>query len=397
MEKVEVFMLGRFMILADGEDIIPKLGNSKKKLALLQFLLLNRDTSISNYQLFESIWPGEENTNPESSLKTLISRLRQNLKDVGMDKVIVTRHGAYQWNDDLNADIDISRFDELCHEVLEFTQLTEDNEAAFNEIIHLYQGDLLSGYDTETWIVPKSVYYRNLFLKSLYHYIDLLEKAKRSSDVIHVARRGLDVDKFDSKLNLSLMTALLDMGMKNEAMSHYNYTVNLHYTQLGSTPSTEILSFYKDLVKVDNDSTASLDIICQNLQNDEGEDTTAFVCDYSIFKDIYKLNMRNLERLNITIFLGLITIMPADQKESADLLLLDKVMDMFLDVLKHNLRKGDTISRYGPSQFAILLPAINHKTGTIAMERVKKAFYSQHTVPDFVISYKIKPIVSDPR
>lgn len=396
MAKVEIYMLGRFMIVVDGIDIVPKLGNSKKKRALLQYLLLNKDTNISNFSLFESIWPGEENANPESSLKTLISRLRQNLKDEGLDKAIITKQGAYRWNDDLDADIDIFRFEELSQKALEATELTEETEPIFDEILRLYQGDLLAGYDTETWIVPKSMYYHNTYLKVLYLQIDLLEKQQRYNDIMHLSRKGLEVDMFDSKLNLHLMTSLLELGMKNEAMSHYNYTVNLHYTQLGVTPSTEILSFYKDLVKVEHDSNASLDIICQDLQSEE-EDNAAFVCDYSIFKDIYKLNMRNLERLNITIFLGLITILPADKKEHTDLLLLDKIMEMFLDTLKHNLRKGDTISRYGPSQFAILLPAINHKTGTIAMERVKKAFYSQHSIPDFVISYKIKPIVSKPR
>lgn len=389
MAKVEIYMLGRFMIVVDGIDIVPKLGNSKKKLALLQYLLLNKDTNISNFSLFESIWPGEENANPESSLKTLISRLRQNLKEEGLDKAIITKQGAYRWNDALNADIDIFRFDELCQEALDVTELTEETEPIFEEILRLYQGDLLSGYDTETWIVPKSMYFHNIYLKVLYLQIDLLEKQQRYNDIMHLSRKGLEVDMFDSKLNLHLMTSLLELGMKNEAMSHYNYTVNLHYTQLGVTPSTEILSFYKDLVKVKHDSNASLDIICRDLQSKE-EDNAAFVCDYSIFKDIYKLNMRNLERLNIT-------ILPADKKEHTDLLLLDKIMEMFLDTLKHNLRKGDTISRYGPSQFAILLPAINHKTGTIAMERVKKAFYSQHSIPDFVISYKIKPIVSKPR
>ena len=133
-------------------------------------------------------------------------------------------------------------------------------------------------------------------------------------------------------------------------------------------------------------------MICQDLQSESGE-STAFVCDYSIFKDIYKLNTRNLERLNITIFLRLITVLPTEEKEHTDLLLLDKVMNLLLDALKHNLRKGDTISRYGPSQFAILLPAVNHKAGTIALERVKKAFYSQNSIPDFVIRYNIKPIV----
>ena len=238
------------------------------------------------------------------------------------------------------------------------TELTEETEPIFEEILRLYQGDLLSGYDTETWIVPKSMYFHNIYLKVLYLQIDLLEKQQRYNDIMHLSRKGLEVDMFDSKLNLHLMTSLLELGMKNEAMSHYNYTVNLHYTQLGVTPSTEILSFYKDLVKVEHDSNASLDIICRDLQSEE-EDNAAFVCDYSIFKDIYKLNMRNLERLNITIFLGLITILPADKKEHTDLLLLDKIMEMFLDTLKHNLRKGDTISRYGPSQFGD--PAPGHQ------------------------------------
>lgn len=166
------------------------------------------------------------------------------------------------------------------------------------------------------------------------------------------------------------------LGIKNESISHCNYTVNLYYTQLGVTPSTEILSFYKNLIKVEHDSNSSLDLICQGLQNDSSE-STAFVCDYSIFKDIYKLNLRNPERLNITIFLGLITVLPTEDREHIELLLLDKVMNLLLDSLKHNLRKGDAVSRYGPSQFAILLPAINHKTGTIALERIKKSVLQQ--------------------
>lgn len=393
MAKVEIYMLGRFMLLVDGIDIVPKLGNSKKKLALLQYLILNKDTAVSNHSLFESIWPGEDSANPESSLKTLISRLRQNLKSCGLDNAIITKQGAYHWNDAVEADIDIFRFDPLCQKALEMNELNRTSEPIFEEATRLYQGDLLSGYDTETWIVPKSMYYRNLYLKVLYLYIDLLEREERYSDIMPLARKGLEIDTLDSKLNLHLMTALLKLGMKNEAMSHYNYTVNLHYTQLGVTPSTEILSFYKNLIKVEHDSNSSLDLICQDLQSDSSE-STAFVCDYSIFKDIYKLNLRNLERLNITIFLGLITVLPTEDKEHTDLLLLDKVMNLLLDSLKHNLRKGDTISRYGPSQFAILLPAINHKTGTIALERVKKAFYSKHSIPDFVIRYNIKPIVS---
>ena len=33
MATIEIYMLGRFMILSNGTDIVPKLGNSKKKLS----------------------------------------------------------------------------------------------------------------------------------------------------------------------------------------------------------------------------------------------------------------------------------------------------------------------------------------------------------------------------
>lgn len=394
MTTIHIYLLGDFKILVDGTDIIPLLGNSKKKPALLQYLLLHQDTAVSNAKLFEYIWPGEYSANPESSLKTLVSRLRKQLKEVGAEQLIITKQGSYQWNSALPVYSDVHAFQTLCQKINACRQLTPEVEQDFAEVLNLYQGDLLSSFPSDSWIVPKSMYYHNLYLTTIYYYIGLLEKANRYEDILPVARRGLDIDSFDSKLNLALMTAMLNLGMKTDAMNHYNYTVNLHYTQLGITPSSDILSFYKDLVRVDHDSDTSLDIICRELQQ-EASEPTAFICDYSIFKDIYKLNMRNMERLNITIFLGLITLIPVNQSTDVNPQRMNEVMELLLDTLKSNLRKGDVISRYGPSQVALLLPAVHQDGGSIALERVKQVFYSNSSMASgYTISYKIKPIVS---
>lgn len=393
MAKIQVYLLGHFQILVDGIDIIPMLGNSKKKLALMQYLLLHQDTTISNSNLFEHIWPNEYNTNPESSLKTLVSRLRRQLKTVNADNLIITKQGSYMWNSALDIWTDVDEFQVLCHKVDLFTKLTPETEEAFNRIIELYQGDLLHGYDAESWIVPKSMYFHNMYLTTVYSYLDLLKSDGRYNDIMLTSRKALQIDQFDSKLNLALMTSMLELGMKNDAMNHYNYTVNLHYTQLGITPSSEILAFYKNLVKADYDTNTSLDIISKELQQ-EASDSTAFICEYSIFKDIYKLNMRNMERLNITIFLGLVTLLPINTNAEKNLERKNEVMDKLMTTLKYNLRKGDVISRYGSSQVAILLPAMNQEGGNIALERVKQAFYSNCAVTDYTISYKVKPILS---
>lgn len=393
MAKIQVYLLGQFQILVDGTDIIPMLGNSKKKLALIQYLLLHQDTTISNSNLFEHIWPGEYNSNPESSLKTLVSRLRRQLKSVNADNLIITKQGSYVWNSALDICNDVDEFQTLCHKASLFTKLTPETEEAFNRIIELYQGDLLHGYDSESWIVPKSMYFHNMYLTTVYSYLDLLKADGRYNNIMLTSRKALQIDQFDSKLNLALMTAMLELGMKSDAMNHYNYTVNLHYTQLGITPSSEILAFYKNLVKADHDSNTSLDMICKELMQ-EASEPTAFICEYSIFKDIYKLNMRNMERLNITIFLGLVTLLPIDINAEKKPERRNEVMDKLMTTLKYNLRKGDVISRYGPSQVAILLPAMNQEGGNIALERVKQTFYSTCAVTDYTISYKVKPILS---
>ena len=398
MSKVEVFLLGRFAITLDGEDIVPLLGNSKKKISLLQYILVNKDNHFTNFNLFEHLWPSDDSANPESSLKTLVSRLRQDLRPLGLSTLISTKQGVYQWNDAVCSDIDIYKFQALSGKVMDYTELTEAREKEFEDLLTLYQGDLLVGYDTESWIVPKSMYYHTMYLNVIYKYISLLADEGKHTEILRVTRRALEIDKFDSKLNLELMSAMLALNLKTEAMAHYNYTVNLHYTQLGTKPSEDILKFYKELIQVEHDSNATLKSITQELEQDD-EDKSAFVCDYSIFKDIYRINMRNLQRLDITIFLGVITLSNTStpSNNEADLLLLDKVMMLLQDTLKYNLRKGDTISRYGPSQFAVLLPTPNHKTGALALERVKNAFYETCSIPNFVFSYKLNPLIYNNR
>ena len=114
MQTIEVTMFGGFSIRVDGCDIVSELGSSRKKISLLAYLLLNKDRQISNFELFETLWPDEDITNPESSLKTLVSRLRANLATYGLDKAIATKSGTYRWNDAMDTSVDVFSFDKLC-------------------------------------------------------------------------------------------------------------------------------------------------------------------------------------------------------------------------------------------------------------------------------------------
>jgi DNA-binding SARP family transcriptional activator len=383
-------MFGGFRIVVDGQDIVGELGSSRKKISLIAYLLLNKDRQISNYELFETLWPEEEITNPESSLKTLVSRVRANLAQWELDRAIATKSGTYRWNESVDTVVDVFTFDKLCTELGNVKDLTTENRQNFEKTLSLYQGDLLPNAVVETWVQAKSAYYHDRFLSLVYHYLSLLENKGRYEDMIRVSRTGLDVDALDSRLNLELMSALLKSGRSKEALAQYNRTTDLHYNYLGVNPSDEILAFYKQLIKIERTSSADITEIRRELR-EEDENAGAFVCEYAIFKDIYQLHMRNLKRLNTPMFLALVTISSID-KRPVEPLMLDKTMKSLLHIIQGSLRKGDTVSRYSPSQFAVLLPTQSHENGRIAMERVKKSFYRDGSNTSFLLNYRLGPI-----
>lgn len=388
--RLEIFLLGEFRMYVDGSNIMHMFGASRKKIALLQYLLVHPGQATSVKDLFETLWPDEDNSNPENALKTLMSRLRKNLDDFGLQNAIITKSGAYMWNPELDCAIDIYELEKLNQDLIAQKGLTDEGTEKFERLLLLYGDDLLGGTNTEPWAVSRSVYYHNLYLRTVYHYVQLLNERKRFGDVVRVCRVALEIDSLDSKLNLELMSALLKLGRSREAMAQYELTTDIHYNHLGVKPPEEILMFYKNLIQNEGTTEQEITEIMEELL-DSPEISGALVCEYSIFKDIYNLYMRNLRRLGISMFLVLMAV-NSQENQSVDALLMDKVMSQLLDVLKSSLRKGDTISRYSSTQFVLLLPSVNYDSGRMVMERVKKVFYDKCPITKFVFNYRLAPI-----
>lgn len=395
MKTIKVYMLGRFEIVADGNEIIKNLGSSKKRIMLLEYLILNRDKSIMMKELFEVLWPGENSNNPESALKTLVSRLRSTLSGYTpvLEDCIMTTRGGYRWNPELDCSIDMYILEEKCSKVLKAKAFNPELRAQMNAIIELYAGELLPSSNMESWVAARSVQLHNLYLKTVERYVELIKPLELNEEIVQMCRMALDVDAFDSTLNMELMSALLKSGRNNEALAQYNYASDIHANQPDAAQPDGMIDFYKKLMAIDADSEADIESICEDLRTSD-ERQGAFVCDYIIFKDIYQLNMRNLGRVGASMFIALVKISNMSG-EDMEPLLLDKLMRILLASLVKNLRRGDTIARYNSTQFAVLLPSVSYETGRIPLERVKKAFYAEYSNPNYVVSYRLKPVETE--
>lgn len=391
--KIKIRMFGKFEIIVNGEPVLSQLRQAKKTCLFLEYLILKKDRSVPHQELLDMLWADKDSRNPATALRTLLHRYRSLVAQSGIPELaesIVTTRGSYQWNPDLDCEIDVFEFERLCQEARNLELSGRERIERYMQLINIYTGPLLTNSADEMWVVPKSVYYHDLFLESMFTLIELLKEEEEYNIIIQVCRKAMDIDLFDERLHLELMLALVKTGKKREVLSQYYFATDLNYKQLGVEPSEEIRAIYKLIVQADQNMEADIEKVQQTIEQ-EDETGGAFVCEYEIFKEIYQLQRRMIERYNSTMFLGLITVSNTyDQR--FDNLVLDSIMKLLLEVTRMNLRRGDTVSRYSATQYVMLLPSVSYETGKQVMERVKKAFYEQYVKSSVMLTYKLRPL-----
>ncbi len=396
MSMIQIELLGDFEIYVDKGKVTEQISKSRKGTALIQYLMLNKDEPVLNQKLFEILWPEEESTNPENALKTLVSRMRVILNTVspGFGDAIASTRGAYQWRMLPEMTVDYYETVDLIKKLMVKETSDLQTGEAFKRLMRLYKGDLLQGQREQCeWAVPRAVLLHGQYLSAVYHDIDLLKKMGAYEEIVNATRIALDIDAFDERLHLELLNALTKTDRDNEALQQYKHITNLHYRYLGVQPPAAIQDFYRQIMQARSDLEINMESIRADLM-ETNHKRGAFLCEYTVFKEIYNLQIRNLERLGVPMFLALVMVSNVDGSHLSPLKL-DEIMQNLLEILRTNLRKGDAVTHYLPAQCALLLPTVNYETGSIAIERIKRVFYQKYPSSNIVFNYRLSPIGSE--
>ncbi len=390
--NVRICMFGGFNLYIDNDCKNAGILKSKKGMSLLQYIILKHDTAVPNYRLIELLWPNEESSNPENALKTLVSRFRALLNQCcpGLGGCIEASRGGYRFVQLPGMSVDIFEFEDICHTLHGATALTDENRALYQRALTLYSGDLLSTVEQDEWVVSASVGLHGKYMKLVYEYLDFLKKNEEYNDIIQTCRFALENDAFDERLHLELMNALVKTNRNNEALMQYKHVTNLHFRYLGVKPPEGIQQFYKQIIQAGSSLEMNLDSMREELR-EYGDVHGAFECEYAVFREIYNLQMRNLERFGTNMYLAMIMVSSMDG-EAIDPLRLDDIMKGLATILKERLRKGDTFTHFSPSQFALLLPTVTDETSHMVIERIKRYFYQRYPNSNVMFSYRVGPL-----
>ena len=374
--RIRIQLLGNYLFYIDEKHIESPVSKTRKGSALMAFLILNRGRSVPNQRLLRELWPSSTVTNPENALKTLVSRVRTMLNRMldGLGKSIVSDRGAYHWETLEGVRIDVLEVMDI-FDRLDRNPDVETRKGLYQQLIKLYKGDLYQTGDLDEEPAYAEQMHKQ-YVAAVYQYVELLRRDEAYNEICAVCRTALSVDNFDDRLHIELMRAMVNLNRVSDAMEQYRHATNMTYRYLGAEPSESMQAFYRQLNRSRKSLKFNLDAIRNELRESNSEHG-AFVCDYNMFKEIYNLQMRNLERLGTTMFLGIIMIGDTEDTH-INTIQQESIMSGLIEILRDNLRKGDIITHFAPTIVAVLLPTVNYDTGTMVLERVRELFYKRY-------------------
>jgi DNA-binding SARP family transcriptional activator len=386
-------MLGGFSISLGDKEINDGDNRSKKVWLLLAYMICSRSHPVTQQELVELLWGDEESSsNPVNALKTMFHRVRTMLDGLGDGmghRLIVRADGSYAWNPDVDFTLDIDEFEAMCSA----GENTADDRAKagkYLDAISLYSGDFLPRLSSEPWVVPKSAWLHELYVRTANAAAELLEDACRMDDVAALCSRAIELEPYNEELYLHLMRSLLALGRSREAVTAYRNMSELMYDNFGVTPSDDIKALYREALNTVNDREVSLGTVREQLREPDTI-TGALICDYDLFKIIYHAQARSVARSGDAVHIGLISVSGADGRELSKQSL-DVCMDNLQKLICASLRKGDVASRCSVTQYVILLPQANYENSCMVCERVTKAFARQYPHSPARLHFSVQPL-----
>ncbi|SBV90835.1 Bacterial transcriptional activator domain protein [uncultured Eubacteriales bacterium] len=391
-KTVCVTMLGSFRLQVGDNVITDEEGRSQKLWSVLCYLIAHRGRSVPQAEFIEMFWPEEDNANPVSALKTLLYRARL-LLDPLFEKdlpCILSQRGAYSWNPAIACEVDADWFGELCREAGDRALPEERRMDLYRQAVALYHGDYLFKLSGQMWVVPLSARYHAMYLEAVKAYAALLERAQKFAEMEELCTRASALDALDEGLHTLTVRALLRQGKNAAALSRYEKATDLLYRNLGVRPSQELRGLYTEIMAVEEGLETDLEVIQEGLRETAAR-PGAFVCEYGFFKEAYRLEARRARRNGNCVHVALLTVSLPDGGVPP-LGVLGVTMDQLLEILLHNLRRGDVVSKYSGAQYVVMLPSANLEDSTMVMERVVAAFYRQHRRNFLKIFYKLREL-----
>lgn len=376
---LNVTMLGKFSMTYGNQLISFKRNTATKPLKLLQILLYTSGINggIPRTQLLEDLYGQEELSNVSNNLRVTTYRLKKILVDTGLPEYdyIQVENGIYRWNSPMKTVIDVQTFETLIETAKKETNKRKQIELLC-QAFTIYRGIFLPELSGEDWVIFNSVKYKKLYE---YAFLNICKYKKQHAEyesLLDLTTAAVKLYPFEEWHSIKI-DAYIALNRYKEAQQYYEKISKMFFEELGVTPSEKMMNQFKEMSnKMGRKYQLPEEI--KKVLNETTYETGAFYCTFPNFCNNYRLIHRIMERNGHSASLMICSLTngqgyPLEKKEKL------KVLSENLHrAIKESIRRGDSFTKYSPSQFLILLIDSPKEHCNIIFNRILQRFTKDH-------------------
>lgn len=371
--KVKMSLFGGFS-LSNGEAVLDeKQIHSKRMVGLMAYLIINHRAPVSSRRLSEQLWGGRSK-NPENALKNLVYRVRGLMKGLGPGEYICTLQGAYQWNPAIPVETDYEQFEQM-DQYLSEEQDPEKQKEICAKIIGRYQRNVTAVLADEAWLEPWLLRFRSIYTGALKMLGAIYAKEENWGSLERMCQEAMLQGPLNEELQDYLVLSLKKQKKYDQVLLQFRNTKKpVHGNSGGRTPD-KVQRTFADIADRAEERAAGIDTPARETEETERPPGPPFV-DFRIFCQVYQADTRQIGRLGISEYLLLLTVQHSGRLRDENMPdpTLQESVAILEKILRDMLRAGTVITLSGPTQFAVLLPAVSYEAVLEELQQIEKAF-----------------------
>jgi len=224
---VNLKVFGGFALLV-GDRAVPTL--PRKARALLAYLAVHPDRSMSREGVAELIWSDRGPEQARHSLRQTLTVIRKHFFG---EQIVRVRDGALSLSDAV-----------VCDAAPVARLSRNSNEAEIRSAVDTYSGPLLDGFppvsrDFDEWLMVSRAKFETQVLDHLARLGDKASAAADTATALELAERMFAIDPLREDIHRRLLETCVGAGRRSEALRHYGNIVAALRTTLGVAPAAE--------------------------------------------------------------------------------------------------------------------------------------------------------------
>lgn len=381
VNTITVQMFGNFRMEYNNAPLTAEKMHKDSQFArLMQVMLHYHKEGVAKEKLEEMIIGDRDIDEQHTSLRVIVYKSKQKLAKLGLtqENIIKLEKGIYYWTPEIkvveDAQVFLDYFEEA--ESLELSESEEDQEKRlllYLDACYLYKGEFLSAYAGEQWVAQEAKKYRQYFKICVNRAAALLRKKEDWKTLENLGRFASNVEPY-CDWELLTMEALVETNQFDEATDFYADVVDQYLKECGIYPSSKLMDIMDRLGDQMNHSFEVLDNIQEGLTEERVGADGGYSCTFPVFKGIYQISMRMMERTGQNAYLMLCTLVDGKGNQLRDENKIAELSERMRESIRTAVRHGDVYTRYGKTQYLILLSNASRENCELVQNRINHNF-----------------------